>query len=207
MNNYGLAGDRFMKFLVDNLEYDKSNLLDVYYEMEEKLSDMTVEYNGNLRSRIVSKLSVILTTAELLNEANILEQPLDMLRMAEYLADIVGSCCSQLTPDEKLLDIVAEEIEVNRSHFSRKGEPLYSSRWGRIDDKDNYIIVNFFHNKFEELMLNKGILNYSQAIKILKEKGCLKHEAGRDTRRIITKDKSKLPCYSFVIPKAVTKKQ
>lgn len=207
MSNYGLAGDRFIKYLIDNLEHDKSNLLDVYYEMEGILSDMTVEYNGNLRSRIVSKLSVILTTAELLDEANILEQPLDMYRIAEYLSDIVGSCCSQLTPDEKLLNIVAEEIEVNRSHFSRKGEPLYSSRWGRIDDNDSYIIVNFFQNRFEREMLDNGFLNYSQAIKILKEKGRLKHETGRDTRRIITKDKSRLPCYSFVIPKAVTKKQ
>ncbi len=94
MSNYALTGNIFIKFIIDNLEYDKSNLYDVYFEMEQWLSELTAEYKSDLRSRVISKLAVILVTADLLNEANILGFQLDMDNMADYLAEIVCTCSS-----------------------------------------------------------------------------------------------------------------
>lgn len=206
MSNYGLAGEKFIKFIVDNMEHDKSDLLDIYYDYENMLSEMTTEYESNLRSRVISKLAVILTTAAILNEANILEQPLDMSRMAEYLADIVSNCCSYETSDERLLNIVAEEIIKNQHHFFGNEETLFSTCWGSVVEKDNYIIAKIFQNKFEDLMLQKGVINYTQSLKLLKDKGHLICETDRLTKRIKNKKGVKIPCYCLVIPKAVTKK-
>lgn len=63
MSNHALAGEKFIKFIIENLDYDKSNLHDVYFEMEQWLSELTAEYKSDLRSRVISKLVVILVTA------------------------------------------------------------------------------------------------------------------------------------------------
>lgn len=206
MSNYALAGEKFIKFIIDNLDDDKSNLHDVYFEMEQWLSELTAEYKSDLRSRVISKLAVILVTADLLNEANILGFQLDMDTMADYLAEIVCACSSYITSDEKLLDIVAEEIAVNKHHFSCNEETQFSACWGSIVDKNSYVIVKMFQNKFDDLMLTKNIQNYTKSLKILKDKGCLLCECDRLTKRVTTKNGLKIPCYCFVIKKSALKK-
>lgn len=206
MSNYALAGEKFIKFIIKNLEHDKSNLHDVYFEMEQWLSELTAEYKSDLRSRVISKLAVILVTADLLNEANILGFQLDMDNMADYLAEIVCACSSYITSDEKLLDIVAEEIAVNKHHYSSNEETQLSACWGSIVDKNTYVIVKMFQNKFDDLMLTKNIQNYTKSLKILKDKGCLLCECDRLTKRVTTKNGLKIPCYCFVIKKSALKK-
>ena len=206
MSNFALAGEKFIKFIIKNLEHDKSNLHDVYFEMEQWLSELTAEYKSDLRSRVISKLAVILVTADLLNEANILGFQLDIDNMADYLAEIVCTCSSYLTSDEKLLDIVVEEIAVNKHHFSYNEETPFSTCWGSIVDKNTYVIVKMYQNKFDDLMLSKNIQNYTKSLKILKDKGCLLCEQDRLTKRITTKNGLKIPCYCFVIKKSALKK-
>lgn len=206
MSNYALAGEKFIKFIIDNLEHDKSNLHDLYFEMEQGLSELTAEYKSDLRSRVIAKLAVILVAADLLNESNILGFQLDMNNMANYLADIVCTCSSYLTSDEKLLDIVAEEIAVNKHHFSCNEETPFSTCWGSIVDRNTYVIVKMFQNKFDDLMLNKNIQNYTKSLKILKDKGCLRCEHDRLTKRVTAKNGLKVPCYCFVIKKSALNK-
>ena len=203
MSNYALAGEKFIKFIIDNLEYDKSNLHGVYFEMEQELSELTAGIESDLRSRVISKLAVILVTAELLNEADILGFQLNLDNMADYLAEIVCTCSSYLTSDEKLLDIVAEEIAVNKHHFSCNEETQFSACWGSIVDKHTHVIVKMYQNKFDDLMLTK---NYTKSLKISKDKGCLLCEQDRLTKRITTKNGIKIPCYCFVIKKSALKK-
>lgn len=190
-----MAGDKFIEKLID---YGKENLFELYDYAVEQLKKAKVK--SALKDRIISKLAVIWITVKLMKE--FFELDIDCKAMTSYIIKLLKRFTLETTPENKLLNILQEEVAVNKSKFAYNGSPSFGACIGAIDENDDFTDITVYQKEFESLMYRYGIRDYKKSLKVLKDKGVLLPESDRLTTRVVVSNSMRVNCYRFRLNKA-----
>lgn len=190
--NHSLAGEQFLENLIN---YGSDKLYKLYDRAVEKLQK-AVKAKGGLRDRIVSKLAVVWVTEHLMNRW--LEFGIDNKEFTAYIVKLINASVTKVSPEEKLLNIIREEITTNKSRFSFNGNSSFGGCIGKINEHKGYIDVFIAQIEFKTIMKRLNVLNYAKTLKKLKDNGILIAEGDRLTRRVKL-GATRVVCYCFRI--------
>lgn len=181
-NNYGVFGCEFSKAV---LRYPIEELKSLFENEKKKFKELLkIKCSVDDKvDRTSSKYALITLAGEIIKNTF-----LDKLRLEEirdYLAEIEKENIYERGIENSAEYWLRQMIEENSLKF-RTDENGYKndSYWGTIKNLDNKKIeVSILKNKFEEIMKKGGFEDSNIIIKRWKDKGILKHEQGRLTRK------------------------
>lgn len=193
-NNYGQAGIKF----VEQLFEEGHQIITSTFEEEKKV--MIAELpQSSVKERIANNYALITTAARLVIQ--LLEIPIryDFIKNELILLEqeaIEFAKNEQQGIDEKVLEFLLS----NGQHFiqfSNAKKPVYNA-WGICQRKNDYIQVNVFKNKFEDVVKKLvKVENPKRIIQELIEVGMLHKEGDRKNKRINVDNRKRVPTYEF----------
>lgn len=195
--NHALAGEYFVRYLLQKGD----EVFDDYEQDKKYLCDKCVE-KKELSERILSKLATILTTARYVNI--IFALGINEDEIVEYILNLERQVTTDLKPEERLLEIVRQEVVRNNSRFITDGYTP-SSCWGAIKVKGGQTEVQIIEPIFEKIMIEDyKIFDYKVVLKKLKNDGLLLSEPDRLFKRVtLMKEVGRQKCYCFVLNNSV----
>ncbi len=190
--NYALAGEPFVRYLLQ-----KGDEVFEDYEQDKKyLCDKCIE-KKELSERILSKLATILLTSRYVNK--IFDLGINEDEIVEYILDLERQVTTDLKPEERLLEIVRQEVVRNNSRYITESY-VPSSCCGAIKTKGSQTEVQITEIVFEKMMEDYAILDYKSVLKKLKDDGLLLSEPDRLFKRVtLMKEVGRQKCYCFVL--------
>lgn len=190
--NHALASEHFVRYLLQ-----KGDEVFEDYEQDKKyLCDKCVE-KKELSERIISKLATILTTARYVNI--IFDLGINEDEIVEYILNLERQVTTDLKPEERLLEIVRQEVVRNNSRYITESY-VPSSCCGAIKTKGTQTEVQITEIVFEKMMEDYAILDYKSVLKKLKDDGLLLSEPDRLFKRVtLMKEVGRQKCYCFVL--------
>lgn len=195
--NYAVAGEPFVKYLLQ-----KGNEVFEDYEKDKKyLCDKCAD-KKELSERIFSKLATVLTTAHYVND--IFQMGINEDEIADYLLKLERQISTEVKPEERLLEIVRQEVSRNSSRYMIDTNIVPSSCRGAIKTKGRYSEIQISQTIFEEMMENYGVNDWKTVLKKLKDEGILQSEPDRLFKRVtLMKEIGRQKCYCFRILNSV----
>jgi len=193
-NNYGQAGIKFVKRLFE----EGHQIITSTFEEEKRV--MIAELpQSSVKERIANNYALITTAARLVIQ--LLEIPIryDFIKNELILLEqeaIEFAKNEQQGIDEKVLEFLLS----NGQHFvqfSNAKKPVYNA-WGICQRKNDYIQVNIFKNKFEDVV--KKLANVENPKRIIQELidiGMIYKEGDRKNKRINVDNRKRVPTYEF----------
>lgn len=197
--NHALAGEHFVRYLLQ-----KGDEIFEDYEQDKKyLCDKCVE-KKELSERILSKLSTILLTSRYVNK--IFDLGINEDEIVEYILDLEHQITTDLKPEERLLEIVRQEVVRNNSRYITDGYTP-SSCWGAIKVKGGQTEVQIVETVFEKMMEDYKIFDYTATLKKLKDCQKLVCEIDRLYKRItLLKSIGRQKAYCFILSNDMTER-
>lgn len=195
--NFALAGEHFVRYLIQ-----KGDEVFEDYEQDKKyLCDKCVE-KKELSERIFSKLATILLTSRYVN--SIFNLGINENEIVQYILNLESQITTDLKPEERLIEIVRQEVVRNNSRFITDGYTP-SSCWGAIKVKGGQTEVQIIEPIFEKIMIEDyKIFDYKSVLKKLKDEGLLLSESDRLFKRVtLMKEVGRQKCYCFVLDNSV----
>lgn len=196
IQNYAVAGERYMPYL-----YGKIGQIDEdYSKVKSHLVNLCQE-KKELSERILSKLAIILQTAEYVKECFDLE--IDVTSIEKYLLDLERNISAETSPDDRLLEVITEETLKNISKFA-DGCILPSAQCIGVilEHDDETTELRIIESAFKRMMQERQITNYKPILKSLKKRGILSAESDRLYKRVvISDDLGRVNCYCFLLKK------
>ena len=191
--NYALAGEHFVRYLLQKGD----EVFEDYEQDKQYLCDKCIEKKA-LSERIISKLATILLTSRYVN--SIFNLGINEDDIVEYILNLERQVTTDLKPEERLLEIVRQEVVRNNSRYITDGYTP-SSCWGAIKVKGGQTEVQIIEPIFEKIMIEDyKIFDYKSVLKKLKDDGLLLSEPDRLFKRVtLMKEVGRQKCYCFVL--------
>ena len=193
--NFAVAGEHFVRHLIQKGD----EVFDDYEQEKKELCDRCIE-KKELSERILSKLAVLAVTKRYLNSIygfGIKEDVID------YLLNLENQISADIKPEERLLEIIRQEVTRNNARFITENH-IPSSCWGAIKTKGRQTEVQISETIFEKIMEDYGVLDYKAALRRLKNDGLLLSESDRLFKRVtLMKEVGRQKCYCFVLENSV----
>jgi len=178
MQNYGHAGIKYIKNIVDNGK-DK-----IYSRWIETKKEIIGKVSGdNLFKRIAGKLALIRLAGELANEA--LDLGIDIEALTDDLIYMENKAMQTRDEGEKAYNHILGYFQSNQSKFFKDKDPAALKYKGEIIGK--YIQVN---GKIKEIripteqfrkLMERGNFNIDQVVELWKKKDILIHDEKKNT--------------------------
>jgi hypothetical protein len=194
--NHALAGEHFVKYLLQKGD----EVFEDYEQDKRYLCDKCVE-KKELSERIFSKLATILLTSRYVN--SIFNLGINENEIVQYILNLESQITSDLKPEERLLEIVRQEVVRNNSRFITDGYTP-SSCWGAIKVKGGQTEVQIIEPIFEKIMIEDyKIFDYKSVLKKLKDNVLLSEPDRLFKRVTLMKEVGRQKCYCFVLNNSV----
>lgn len=195
--NYALAGEHFVTHLLqkgdgvfEDYERDKKYLCDKCTDKKE------------LSERILSKLATVLTTARYVND--IFQMGINENDIADYLLKLERQITTAAKPEERLLEIVRQEVSRNSSRYMIDTNVVPPSCYGAIQTKHKYSEIQISQTVFENMMEDYGVNDWKSVLKTLKDQGALLTEPDRLYKRVtLVKEVGRQKCYCFKLANSI----
>ena len=199
--NYGLAGEYFMQWLLDC----KINTLQNDYSLAQAQLLSAVKTCSPLTERIIAKFSVISLTAQYVSECFQLGINLDSF--SQYLLKLEAVSSHNSDSLQFFLDTILQEVGSNSSHFLTAENIYVQNAVGKITEATDVKTIAIQKGWLEFICKKHGLCSFRRTLSILKGKGILLTEKDRITKRVrLTTDFPTQPCYVFLIPDKKEKK-
>lgn len=198
--NYAVAGEHFVKYLLQ-----KSDEVFQDYEKDKKyLCDKCAD-KKELSERIFSKLATVLTTARYVND--IFQMGIDEETIADYILKLELQVSADIKPEERLLEIIRQEVSRNNSKYITNPNFVPSSCWGAITTKQKHSEIQIGQTIFEKMMEEYGVNDWKGVLKTLKNQGVLITEPDRLYKRVTLVEKiGRQKCYCFNVKNEIQNK-
>ncbi len=148
------------------------------------------------------EIATVLTTARYVNE--IFEIGIDEEKIADYLLTLEQQISSEIKPEERLLEIIRQEVSRNSSRYMIDSNIVPSSCCGAIKTKQKYSEIQIAQTVFEDIMDGYGVNDWKGILKVLKEQDVLQTEPDRLYKRVtLLKEVGRQKCYCFNIHNGV----
>ena len=196
--NYALAGEHFVKYLLQKGD-------DVFedYERDKKYLCNKCTDKKELSERILSKLATVLTTARYVND--IFQMGSNEDDVADYLLKLERQITTAAKPEERLLEIVRQEVSRNSSRYMIDTNIVPSSCCGAIKTKHKYSEIQISQTVFENMMEDYGLNDWKGVLKTLKDQETLLTEPDRLYKRVtLVKEVGRQKCYCFNLKNEVS---
>ncbi len=195
--NYAVAGEHFVKHLLqkgddvfEDYEKDKKYLCDKCADKKE------------LSERILSKLATILTTARYVND--IFQMGINEDDIADYLLKLERQISTEAKPEDRLIEIVRQEVSRNSSRYMIDTNVVPSSCCGAIKTKHKYSEIQISQTVFEDMMEDYGVNDWKSVLKTLKDQDILLTEPDRLYKRVtLVKEVGRQKCYCFKLENSI----
>ena len=198
IENYGVAGNKFLEYVLNH-----NNIFEDYENCKKALICNCAE-KKQLFERICSKFAVITTTAKYVNAALGLE--IDIDKISQYLLTLEKNISESLKPEERLIEIVKQDIARNNSRYMIDSSVPCSPCFGAIKTENGYSEIQITDSAFKEIMRNNNLTGWQHTLKQLKQRGILQSEQDRIYKRVVLlKEVGRQKCYCFRIKNVVKK--
>lgn len=195
--NYALAGEPFVKHLLQKGD----GVFEDYEKNKKYLCDKCAD-KKELSERILSKLATILTTARYVN--NIFQMGINEDDVADYLLKLERQITTAAKPEERLLEIVRQEVSRNSSRYMIDTNVVPSSCCGAIKTKHKYSEIQISQTVFENMMEDYGVNDWKGVLKTLKDQDVLLTEPDRLYKRVtLVKEVGRQKCYCFKLANSI----
>lgn len=193
VENHGVAGEKFIHYLVKR----SSEIYNDYEQDKQLLSDRCKE-KRELTERLCSKLAVILTTARYVNEA--LELKIDVEKIIEYLVGLESQVSDQTNSEERLIEIIRQEVVKNQAHFKIKTSDSPAQCWGAVKCRGDQSEIQITETAFQNFIKSYQLTGWRSTLKKLKAQGVLRSERDRLYKRVVLLEEvGRQKCYCFKI--------
>lgn len=198
--NYAVAGELFVyHFLTKHYNNLTSEYKEIIKELKAKVRKRT-----RITDRIISNFAVILLTVKCCNDCEDFHFKFSYNNLFDYSIEQIDKASVSHSPQDKILDIVQQEVVKNRGFYPNLEDSYFPSTIRGVVNKDKKKEFYYYHiitSDFEKLMNDKGISDYKTILGLLKENGVLLTEGkGKTIRRITLKDRGRISTYCFKIP-------
>lgn len=191
--NYAVAGEPFIRHLMK-----KGDVVFADYEADKQLLCRRCAKINEFTERVFSKLAPILTAARYVNE--IFNLGISEEVIMDYLLNLEAKISIDVHPEERLLDIVFQEVTSKECRFKRDISDPPSNCIGVIRKFSLYNEVQILEIVFEQLMYDYNIRDWKTLLKKLKQQGILLTEPDRLYKRVkIAKSLKPQKCYCFKV--------
>ena len=194
MQNYAVAGEKFIRYLIQKTEMIESD----YEDSKQELMSHCMK-KKELTERIISKLSVISLTLRYVKEC--FGFHFDESSIKEYLIEIEKEICDEASSEDDLLEIVLQEATCENKNYMKDHQLPQGRCFGNIQEQsEDYVEVQIIDTVFVHLMKKHNILDWKSRLKKLKEKNILQTESDRLYKRItLVSQLGRQKCYCFKI--------
>lgn len=179
LKNHGFAGPQFVKLLFDQ---GLSSLIDVWKDWSRHIEDQ-IQCRDHFTSRLADKISIIMTTAELVKES--LGLNLDLQAMLGLLITATTQAGDKRDLSKHAYDYLIEHIYVHKHYFYMNDTPPVSDPfWGKWVLEGNRLKeIYLFPTIFQSLMEKGGFENPLTILKLWRADGLLDCETNKYTRK------------------------
>ena len=196
--NYALAGEHFVKFLLQ-----KADAVFQDYENDKKFLCDKCSDKKELSERILSKLATVLTTARYVND--IFQMGINEADIADYILKLERQISIEAKPEDRLLEIVRQEVSRNSSRYMIDTNVVPSSCCGAIKTKHKCSEIQISQTVFEDMMEDYGVNDWKGVLKILRDQDILQTEPDRLYKRVtLVKEVGRQKCYCFKLKNEVS---
>lgn len=177
-HNYGHAGVEFVKYV---LEKGQEYVLNKWKTWTDYCTENlpTSQY----LDRISRKFSIVLTTAELVNESS-LSLNLDLDAIFDLLHEAEKQALEERDIADKALNYIKEMVIAHKTKFKvNRGSTPKNECYGKINETASRTEVMILTEAFKKLLHEGGFSNPTVVLDALKQKGYLKTEANKNAYR------------------------
>lgn len=197
-DNYALSGSVFIQWIIN---HKLSCLVDDYLEAKKILLEEKSRSSSQpspLTQRILSKLAVILQTANYVSECFCID--IDVPQIMKYLLSIEQVSSKKTNLAANALDILTQEISRNSAKYLTPDSPCSKNAVGKITEDGSTKTISILKNEFQLICKRNNFQNLTQILKELKKTGVLQTEPDRLTRRVrLSPELPEVTCYVFKI--------
>lgn len=199
--NYGHAGQIFIEFIVKN---KINTILDDYSRAEQDLISAHKEFDyteGELTSRIISKLAVILLTCDYINES--LDLKINRTEIISFLLQLEQKITNEADIGSKAIDCILQYISRNKGRFIiDHNEEFLNKIEGKLEGTSKYTEVTILRDTVKSILESEGFENPKLVYQAWDSKKMLIHEKDRLIKRVrLSKDIPAQPCFIIKISK------
>lgn len=181
ISNYGVAGKRFVQWLLDNKMDDMEQDYENSKQLLETLKTQSGSNSSSLTPRILSKLAVVLQTAHYFTECFGLE--LDCSQIEDYLLSLEQKASVHTDLAAEALDCVLQEVASSSSRYITKDNPNCPNALGKISEKTEGFEITILKNETENLLRKYGY-HPLMILKQWKKCGVMETEHDRCCKRV-----------------------
>lgn len=196
--NYGHAGIMLAEYVITNkidsimADYCTSeNVLHKWHSKKELAK-------GELTDRIISKLAVILLTADYVNKC--FDLGIDVGKVIDYILALEQSVSAEIDIASRALDCVMQYVSRHSNRFIVGNDTIHSSIEGSIKRKGRYKEITVLKAVIEEILADSGFESPRSIYKAWQEKKLIITEKDRPYKRVrLVSDLPVQPCFIFRI--------
>ncbi len=181
ISNYGVAGKRFVQWLLDNKMDDMERDYENSKRLLESLKVQSGSDSSSLTPRILSKLAVVRQTINYFKACFGVE--LDCAQMEDYLLSLEQKASVHTDLAAEALDCVLQEVTKNFSRYVTKDNPHCQNAVGKITEGRDDYKISILKNEVESL-LKKFEYRPEIILKQWKECGVMETEDDRRYKRV-----------------------
>ena len=124
--------------------------------------------------------------------------------IADYLLKLERQITTAAKPEERLLEIVRQEVSRNSSRYIIDTNVVPSSCCGAIKTKHKYSEIQISQTVFEDMMEDYGVNDWKGVLKTLKDQDVLLTEPDRLYKRVtLVKEVGRQKCYCFKLENSI----
>ena len=197
ISNYGVAGKRFVQWLLDNKMDDMEQDYENSKQLLETLKTQSGSNSSSLTPRILSKLAVVLQTAHYFTECFGLE--LDCSQIEDYLLSLEQKASVHTDLATEALECILQEVGRASSRYMTKENSNFQNALGRIIRELYGHKIIILKGELESVFAKNGFQS-TQILKQWKQDGILEVERDRLTKRVtLHSGLPPQPCYILCI--------
>jgi putative DNA primase/helicase len=177
--NHGFAGPQFINYLFDQ---GLNELVDAWKNWSKHI-EAQFHNHDHFTGRLSDKISIIMTTAELINKSFGLS--LDLQAMCELLVSATSQASVKRDLSRHAYDYLIEFIYVHKHYFYMNDTPPKSDTiWGKwVFEGPILKEIYIFPSILQSLMKNGGFENPATVLKLWRSNGLLDCESNKFTRK------------------------
>ncbi len=196
-DNYGVAGNFFIQFFLDNkysdFEADYEKFKDILYSSLEN----SEVYDRPLAKRILAKFAVILQTAAYVSSCFSLQ--IDLEKFKNYLLSLVKNISTKTDLVTMAMDCILQEVSRNSGKYLTSDNMYCHNVVGKVTEDNTTKTIYIMKTEFSNICKKYGIQK-AQVLKKFKEQNLLDCEPDRNEKRVRLKDNMpEEPCYILKI--------
>lgn len=183
LKNYAVAGDLFIYHLLLNC-YD--SMESEYSKIKQALNSKFVNSFINIKERVISKFAVVLLAVKFCNSCNDFHFKFNYSKLFNYAVTQVKKALSDYDREEKVLEIVKQEIVKNERLYPKKNDSNVnvSNICGVLETINSDLYCYMITTVFEDLMNRNKILDYKKILKEMRDSSILSVENKKLIKRI-----------------------